>query len=98
MISRSALKRQFPLLESGYKAGVPLGFCLLRRQAARVPKKAPAAVKTQIVMVTAISLVVIIPASPFEAEFLLSSPSHDSLLIALTQVKTGIIQGHCYFE
>jgi hypothetical protein len=34
-------------------------FCFLRRQTAREPKKVPAAVNTQIVMVTAISLVVI---------------------------------------
>jgi hypothetical protein len=33
--------------------------CLLRRQAARPPKKAPARVNTQMVMVTASSLVVI---------------------------------------
>jgi hypothetical protein len=34
---------------------------LLRRQAARPPKKAPASVNTQMVMVTAYSLVVIMP-------------------------------------
>ena len=33
-------------------------FCTLRRQAARLPKKVPAAVNTQIVTVTAVSLVV----------------------------------------
>jgi len=41
-------------------------FCFLRRQTARLPKKAPAAVNTQIVIVTARSLVVIMPRLPFE--------------------------------
>jgi hypothetical protein len=39
---------------------LPERFCFLRRQTAREPKKVPAAVNAQIVIVTAISLVVII--------------------------------------
>jgi hypothetical protein len=42
--------------------------CFLRRQAARPPKKLPAAVNTQIVMVTAVSLVVIMSRLPVEKE------------------------------
>ena len=47
-------------------------FCTLRRQAARVPKKAPADVKTHIVMVTALSLVVNIPRLPVETKMYFS--------------------------
>jgi hypothetical protein len=49
-------------------------FCFLRRQTARVPKKVPEAVNTQIVMVTAISLVVIMFRLPVETEWYGFSP------------------------
>jgi hypothetical protein len=55
--------------------GCWLPFCfsarllILRRQAARVPKKVPAAVNTQIVMVTALSLVVNMVWLPVETKW-----------------------------
>jgi hypothetical protein len=51
-----------------------------------MPKKTPAAVNTQIVIVTASSLVVIIFGSSYESEWLFLQ-LHDILLNTLTQVK-----------
>lgn len=59
---------------------------LLRRTAARVPKNAPAAVNTQMVTVTAVSLVVIMVGTPDRTE---STPAMvpEISRIALTEIK-----------
>lgn len=49
-------------------------FRFRRRQAALVPKKLPAAVNTQIMTVTAVSLVVIMFRLPVEEEWILFPP------------------------
>ena len=55
--------------------------CFLRRQAALPPKKVPAAVSTQIVTVTAVSLVVIMDVSRFEIELHLPHSSNKNPLL-----------------
>jgi hypothetical protein len=57
-------------------------FCTLRRQAARVPKKVPAAVKTQMVIVNALSLVVNMFRLPVETEWYYPDCSTDSTRIS----------------
>jgi len=68
---------------------MPSRFNFFLRKAARVPKNPPAAVRTQIVAVTAVSLVVSIFCYPVFRLFLLVLPDNDLITLAELQGDLG---------